>query len=729
VFPPGDYVVGSDPGCELVLADHVVDGTQAYLSFRDGKITLQDAAASGVGVTVNGERQAVAEVRTLDDVAIGPFLLKFRIVGQKRPAPSRPAAATASSAATAPVVPAARPAPAPVHAPVDDEPDVTIRATVPEIVIAQIAVPPPPAPAPKPAPRVPGFAHPGPSHAAPPAPKPAPPAPAPTPAPLPPTAPGRKAVAPASPTSTVHYGSQPDVPAVVVAQVSEVSPAPAFGTSGVKAPSHAAPAQETHGGAHGSSVLDAPKKGRKPFRLAPFRFKDLGSRREDMAEAASAPEGTEPKGPNLRVRVFWGKSAVGVFGFPFGQAVSAGPAEDRDVPLYRIDLPKADYALALCEKGGWVIRVPKALRAFKFESSGWKPADGPSDGEAHKVALEPGKLLRIGDAAYSVEMRVDRTKQAPKGSFKDLYKSGALLPFALVGILGIGTTLAAVFMPKFSKESSDFTPQQMLRAAKAVLKPPEKKKEEKKPEKKEDKPKEKEKPSDKKVEVPPDVPRTKNVQQVNRAIKSVEKVTSGLAVESLLKATSKLAGGPKGYGDKGMGYKLSPLIGKPPVAMAGMGFGPGMGGFGTETKGIGAIRGMGGGGGGGIGTFAAGGTGKGKVGGTVVSAPSSGFKQRGGGGTLARELIAKVINEHLGEVRGCYERALLREAGLAGKLNLEWTIDTTGHVEEIKVKQSTIKGADVPNCIVNSLKTWIFPKPTGGKVIVSYPFLFNSVGF
>ena len=36
--------------------------------------------------------------------------------------------------------------------------------------------------------------------------------------------------------------------------------------------------------------------------------------------------------------------------------------------------------------------VPKALRAFKFESSGWKPADGPSDGEAHKIALEPGKL-------------------------------------------------------------------------------------------------------------------------------------------------------------------------------------------------------------------------------------------------------------------------------------------------------------------------------------------------
>jgi hypothetical protein len=288
--------------------------------------------------------------------------------------------------------------------------------------------------------------------------------------------------------------------------------------------------------------------------------------------------------------------------------------------------------------------------------------------------------------------------------------------------------LVVAFMPDFNKDAADFNPQQMLHAAKAILKPPDKKKEEKKKEEKKKVVEKAEKPS-KKTDLPPDIPKTK-VQQVNSAMRAVQKVVSaGPAVESLLKATSKLAGGPKGYGDKGMGYKLSPLIGKPPIAMAGMGFGPGMGGFGTQTVGMGAIRGMGGGGGGGIGTFSAGGTGKGKVAGTVVSAPSSGFKQRAGGGSLARELIAKVINEHLGEVRGCYERALLKEAGLAGKLVLEWTIDINGRVEEIKVKQATIRGAEVPNCIVGSLKGWVFPKPTGGKVVVSYPFLFNSVGF
>ena len=445
------------------------------------------------------------------------------------------------------------------------------------------------------------------------------------------------------------------------------------------------------------------------------------------AEFLGEPDGKEPLGPSLRVRVFWGKAAVGVYGFAFGKPVFAGPADNRDVPIYRLELPSDTYQLATCDTHGWVARVPKAMRAYRFDPAGWRPVEGAQDGEAIKVKLEAGKLVRLGDANYSVELRVEKIKQAPRATFKDFARSGALLPFGLVGVMTVAMVLGVIFMPKYSRESSDFTPQQMLRAAKAILKPPEKEK--KKEEKKKEEKKEEKKVEKKEEKVEQVVPSTK-AANVNKAIQAVKKVVNaGPAVESLLKATTKLAGGPKGYGDKGMGYKLSPLIGKPPIAMAGMGFGPGMGGFGTETKGIGAIRGMGGGGGGGIGVFAAGGTGKGKVAGTVVSAPSSGFKQRGGGGSLARELIAKVINEHLGEVRGCYERALLKEAGLAGKLVLEWTIDLTGHVSEIKVKQATIKGSDVPNCIVGSLKNWVFPKPTGGTVIVSYPFLFNSVGF
>ncbi|MGC4120750.1 MAG: AgmX/PglI C-terminal domain-containing protein [Myxococcales bacterium] len=646
---PGEYALGSDPNCELHLDDPAIGRCHAFLVFSDGKATLQTVSDGGA-MRINGVPQRTAEVRALDDVALGPFVLKLRVV---MPKVSRPSAASPAPAVPAP----ARPAAAPPQA---------------------RPAPSAPAPVPAPAPRS----------------LPAQPAPAAMPHPA---APGPRA-APPAPVASPPLAAAP-VPAV--AKAPAPMPAPA------------------------SMPVSAPPKGRHPWRLQPMPGFVPPPPEEDLEEL---PKGKDP-GPVLRVRVFWGKAAVGVYGFEPGREVFAGPSDAADVAAYRLPLPSTKFLLAKSDRAGrWTLRIPKELKAFTFEKSGWRPVQGVAEKDACSLPLEPDKLVRLGDATYSLEVRVERVRRAPSASFRSFLRSGVALPAATVGLLGAAAVLAVVFMPRYDEAKQDFTPQQMLRAAKAVLKPPEKKKEEvKKLEKLVEKPKERDK-NEPKVDLPPDVPRNKNTAQVSAALKSVQKVTSGLAVESLLKATSKLTGGPKGYGDKGMGYKISPLTGKPPVAMAGMSFGPGLGGFGTETKGIGAIRGMGGGGGGGIGSFSAGGTGKGKVGGTVV-ASAAGFKQRGGGGQLARELIAKVINEHMGEIRGCYERALLREAGLAGKLNLEWTIGTDGRVEEVKVKQSTIKGAEVPNCIVGSLKTWLFPKPTGGKVIVSYPFLFNSVGF
>jgi hypothetical protein len=80
-------------------------------------------------------------------------------------------------------------------------------------------------------------------------------------------------------------------------------------------------------------------------------------------------------------------------------------------------------------------------------------------------------------------------------------------------------------------------------------------------------------------------------------------------------------------------------------------------------------------------------------------------------------------------VRACYERALLKEPGLAGKIVLEWGISTSGGVTSEKTKSSTMKSPAVEACIMASLKTWKFPPAKGGNVIISYPFMFNSVGY
>ena len=98
-------------------------------------------------------------------------------------------------------------------------------------------------------------------------------------------------------------------------------------------------------------------------------------------------------------------------------------------------------------------------------------------------------------------------------------------------------------------------------------------------------------------------------------------------------------------------------------------------------------------------------------------------------GSISREAVARVINEHLGEVQYCYERALLKKPGLKGKLVLEWRISTSGRVSRVRQKMSSIPSSEVSTCIIRKLKKWRFPKPRGGVVVVSYPFIFSSVGF
>jgi hypothetical protein len=211
-----------------------------------------------------------------------------------------------------------------------------------------------------------------------------------------------------------------------------------------------------------------------------------------------------------------------------------------------------------------------------------------------------------------------------------------------------------------------------------------------------------------------------------KAFKALSRLSAaGPAMGDLLAAVDKLGSGPGSKNVKSSNFKLSGLVGKNPVANAGLGsFGLGGGGKGGgATLGGELLRGKGGGG---IGAFGAGGIGKGSVGGTVTRASARTVAVQG---NIDREAVAKAVNSHLQEVRACYERALLKDPGLAGKVVLEWTISTAGRVVTAKTKTSSLRNSAVEGCILQSLKTWQFPVARGGVVIVSYPFLFNSVGY
>ncbi|MFT3711995.1 MAG: AgmX/PglI C-terminal domain-containing protein [Archangium sp.] len=129
----------------------------------------------------------------------------------------------------------------------------------------------------------------------------------------------------------------------------------------------------------------------------------------------------------------------------------------------------------------------------------------------------------------------------------------------------------------------------------------------------------------------------------------------------------------------------------------------------------------------GTGEMKAGRTGKGRVGGTLVGPVSRDAVALKG--TIDRDAVAKVINEHLAEVSACYERGLLTHPGLNGKLGYEWVIGLGGEVTSVKMKAGTMKDAGVASCVGNAIKKWKFPKPRGGQVTISYPFMFQARDF
>ena len=120
--------------------------------------------------------------------------------------------------------------------------------------------------------------------------------------------------------------------------------------------------------------------------------------------------------------------------------------------------------------------------------------------------------------------------------------------------------------------------------------------------------------------------------------------------------------------------------------------------------------------------------GRGSVGGTVGRAVTRDVSTGGSSGTIDRDAVARVINDHMHEVQSCYERALLKEPGLSGKASLEWTIGMNGRVTQVRTKMSTLRNPSVEGCIIGAIKSWAFPHPRGGAVIISYPFIFNAVG-
>ncbi len=99
------------------------------------------------------------------------------------------------------------------------------------------------------------------------------------------------------------------------------------------------------------------------------------------------------------------------------------------------------------------------------------------------------------------------------------------------------------------------------------------------------------------------------------------------------------------------------------------------------------------------------------------------------GGSLDKELVRKVIQDHRQQIRACFESLLNQYPDLNGKVQTQFTIGAQGQVLQSTVTQSNTGSKELDTCVANRVRLWEFPKPKGGGiVVVSYPFIFKQSG-
>jgi hypothetical protein len=678
VFVPGHYALGSGLDQDLRLDDASVQAAHAELFFQNGRAAVQDAGSNAL--FVNGHRVTACEVRAVDEIVVGPFTLKVRVMAR------RPVARPTPSAEVAAILGAPPPPPRPSAPPVPSSPRppgppatvvsnrrmtaAPLQEPAPSRPLHLRTVPPPPEPDEAASLEDDFFS---PAASAPPG---------------------------LSPQALFEDVGLPTTPGLGLPAAAARPSAPAARPS-APTPRASAP---------------APRASAPP-----------------QAARTSAPRLPSPEGargqPRLFVELFWGdtRHVARSFRTLAKQGLLAGPSDELPLPLWGFELPEG-FVFAEQAGEGYRVHVPPGASVERRAQDGELYAAPPETleagrGQGHAITLGPGHAARfLGDGGVSVLAYVQAPLPRP---FVNPLRGLPWLMLACLALFGGG--LAAFFsLAGSATENPDFQARNLNPVAVKLIAPP-KPEERKRIAEKVQRLKKPDKAPEKKVEAPrQEKPLPKAVaQETRKALKSVERLTAaGPAMKDLLAAVDKLGSGP---GLKGLknDFKLSGLIGKQPIAAAGIGtFGLGGGGSGgSGIKGLEVLRGKGGGG---IGALGAGNVGKGSVAGTVTHAVSRSVAAQG---SVDKEAVARVINAHLNEVSSCYERALLKTPGLAGKIVLEWQITTSGSVGTARTKTSTMQSAAVESCILGVLKQWRFPPAAGAGVVITYPFMFNSVGY
>lgn len=121
------------------------------------------------------------------------------------------------------------------------------------------------------------------------------------------------------------------------------------------------------------------------------------------------------------------------------------------------------------------------------------------------------------------------------------------------------------------------------------------------------------------------------------------------------------------------------------------------------------------------------GTGKRGVKGAVIGKPS--IKSGSDSGKtegLSHAQVEKTLAAHINKIQSCYERSLLDDPNLAGRIEYEWTISPSGGVTDVSIKKNSVAGGEkLGDCVAGVIRNIKFPAAANKQETVptiGFPF-------
>jgi len=94
---------------------------------------------------------------------------------------------------------------------------------------------------------------------------------------------------------------------------------------------------------------------------------------------------------------------------------------------------------------------------------------------------------------------------------------------------------------------------------------------------------------------------------------------------------------------------------------------------------------------------------------------------------LDQKAVAAVVRDHSSEVQSCFDRALMEQPDLHGRLSLRATIGPDGGVIDVSPSAPAMTGGGrLQECVTRAFRRWTFaPSPAGGNRSLRYSFKFE----